>query len=238
MNTLLSIWWHEFRSDLKWYFSWILGINLYILFAAVIYPGDQALIEFVDLINSEEYFQAFLGQFNVENPGYSFWMALMFPFVSLAMAIFAILLGVKVSARPITDGSGELIHTQPIRRITFILVRFFVGFFVIIIYAIMMSSILAIPITGDAIAQQQLIDLSWWAILFMTSLLTMGMVIGIVAADTGRGNMISLFIIIFFYGIQIIGRVIPAASDLNEYNPLSWYQPDAVLLGQDIQVVM
>ena len=60
-----------------------------------------------------------MGQIGGDAPAYRLWISLMMNFVSIAFFIFGLMLGVKVSASAISDETGELLHPQPIRRLTF-----------------------------------------------------------------------------------------------------------------------
>jgi len=234
MQRDLALFRHELQSILRWALGWIFGLNAYVIITVAIYPGESALYDMLSFFQSEEYFQAFLGNIGGDAPAYRIWVALLFPFMAVAFFIFALMLGTKITTNAISNETGELLHPQPLRREELLTIRFLVAVVVIILNLIVTAILLRIPFAGEAISVNLIWDLSWWAFLFLIAITALGMIFGLMAADTGRGNLFTLMIALVCYGLQISGRIFTQLADINKLNPLTWYAPEQVLLGRDI----
>ncbi len=104
--TFKTLFIHEYKTHSKYLLTWCLSIWAYILLTISIYPGEEEANSLLNLFESNEIFEIFLGQIGGDAPAYRLWISLMMNFVSIAFFIFGLMLGVKVSASAISDETG------------------------------------------------------------------------------------------------------------------------------------
>ena len=230
-NSLLI---HEIRSNSKYILTWCLSIWAYILLAIAIYPGEEETNSFLNLFESNEIFEAFLGQIGGDAPAYRLWISLSLNFVSILYFIFGLMIGVKVSASAISDETGELLHPQPVRRFTFLTIRLIVAIKSALLLLTITSILFLLPIVGDSIPLENSISFLLWGMAFVLSSISIGLFLGPLAADNGRGYGFSLFLGLFLYGIQVIGNLFPDETDfLTDWNPINWFNPSTIIISSD-----
>ena len=108
--TFKTLFIHEYKTHSKYLLTWCLRIWAYLLLKISIYPGEEEANSLLNLFESNEIFEIFLGQIGCDAPAYRLWISLMMNFVSIAFFIFGLMLGVKVSASAISDETLTLIH--------------------------------------------------------------------------------------------------------------------------------
>lgn len=216
---------------------------------SVMYPGDEAMKGFQTLL-SDPMYEAFLGEIGGINPSYNLWQSFISPFLGIILAIFGLLLGVRIAMKPISDQTGEIVFSLPISREELLLSRLLAA----VIYAIIMLFawflILAIPINGNYLELSLVWNLAWWAFLFAILTIMIGVLLGNLIGDSGRGAQISLIFILLLFTIQVVFNAQKVNLNKTElftyssgtktytlYNLLtdanlnSWYSPTAVILG-------
>lgn len=234
LNKYLGLFLHEIRTNFKWMLGWILGANAYILLSVGIYPGEEALNSILGLFESEEFFEAFLGNIGGEAPGYRLWLALMMPFMGIAYFVYSLMLGVRLSVGSISNDTGELIHPLPLRRFEFLGVRFLVGLVGLFDMLLVGGLLMLIPVGGEALPFANVLTIWWWGMLFLMAALSLGMTLGSLAADTGRGNMFAIIFTVFLFAQQILGNFVDELKDISELNPLNWFQLNSAILSNEV----
>ncbi|MHA2251250.1 MAG: ABC-2 transporter permease [Candidatus Kariarchaeaceae archaeon] len=231
MRTFTAVFKTEFRDTLAWHLAWIIGITLYSGLIVAIYPGEEAMQSFMNLLE-DEFFQAFLGDIGGEDPSFVLWVAMMAPMTVLIFMIYALLAGTRLTLKSISDNTGELVHTLPIDKKRIISYRLFVtvSFFMFLLF-LWLIPILLYSNTYPII---RLFNSFWWALLYCLLGIAVGMLLGVLTGSMERGQQSGLLLILFFYVFQIITRLQPDIEWINELNFLEWYAPSGVLLKNDI----
>jgi ABC-type transport system involved in multi-copper enzyme maturation permease subunit len=232
--TFKTLFIHEYKTHSKYLLTWCLSIWAYILLTIAIYPGEEEANSLLNLFESNEIFEIFLGQIGGDAPAYRLWISLMMNFVSIAFFIFGLMLGVKVSASAISDETGELLHPQPIRRLTFLSIRLTFGLFGSLLLLTMISILFLIPFFGDSIPLENTISFLLLGLPYLFFALSIGLFLGPLAADNGRGYGFSLFLGLFLFGIQLIGNFYPDETELlTKWNPINWFNPSSIIITSD-----
>ncbi len=231
---LISIYKNELRINITWHFAWIFTLGFLLLLIIIIYPGDQAMKDFMPLLQID-LFEAFIGSIGGSSPNYTLWIAILIPMIVIAYFLYGITTGVRVVNQSISDHTGELIHTLPVSRNNFLLTRILVTFLPFLLFFLLQFFLFWTNIFGQNIETKKLLTITWWGILFMICTMFIGIALGLIAGNTGRGYQFSLLFVLILYVMQIIGRLQPDYANLNNFNPLNFYQPEIVLLTDTME---
>lgn len=230
----LSVFKNELLENINWHFGWFLGLFGSLLLLVVIYPGDEAIRDFMPLLQTD-LFEAFIGSIGGASPNYTLWIAILIPMMTVAYFLYGLTTGVRVAVQSISDQTGELIHTLPVSRKQFLLARFVAPIVPFIIFIVSQFIIFGTDIFGYAIEPEKLVTISWWGLFFLIGATCIGIVLGLLAGNTGRGMQYSFLFTLLLYAIQVIGRLQTDYADLNNFNPLNFYQPETVLLSNTMK---
>ncbi len=227
----LSIFRTELETNLTWHIAWITSLSVGLLILIGIYPGDNAMSSFVSLFQTPS-FQDFFGNLNKNSGGYYLWIAFMIPFWTILLLIYAMMTGIKATLQSISDGTGELLYTLPVSRVNYIVTRIISNFIPLAIFYVFEAIIFLIPIQGHTVDVSHIFNIAWWGILFSFFGLIVGVLIGLLAGNTTKGFQFSIILVTILYALQIVSRV-PSVhlQSTNNYNFLSFYQPDQYLMG-------
>ena len=235
MSTFTKTFSTEFKDNRSWFAAWIIGLTIYFLMVLAIYPGEKAMADLIDLLNTDA-FKAVLGDFGDQSPGFLLWIALMSSFNSLLFIIFSSLAGTRMALKSVEDKTGELVHTFPIKRRNLLFYRWFVAFtYILILLILWIVPIYAYP---EKIAASRLFNLFWVALLFSMMGLSFGMLIGVVFGTVEKGQQIDLFLVLLFYVLQIIGNFQSSFSSINKLNILNWFPILEILLQNKVDTAV
>ena len=226
---MFSIYKNELRNTFMWHLGWLLTLIFLLLLVILIYPGDQAMKDFMPLLQID-LFEAFIGSIGGSSPNYTLWIAILLPMIVVFYFIYGITTGVRVVTQSLSDHTGELIHTLPVSRNKFLITRILVTFGPFILFFILQFLLLWSNFFGYGIEFNKLVTITWWGILFLVGSMCIGMILGLLASNSGRGLQFSFIFVLFLYAIQILGRLQPDYANINNFNPLNFYQPEVVLL--------
>ena len=221
----------ELRSNLIWNVAWLVTLGAFLLLLIGIYPGDTAMKQLTPLLQTASV-EDLLGYFGTASPGYPLWISFMIPFMTIILLIFAMTTGVRSAVQSISDGTGELFYTLPVSRIKFLIMRIIANFIPLVFYFLIQLIIFSIPIDGHTIPIDYLLNIGWWGSLFCLFGLLFGILFGLLAGNSSNGHHYSIIVILLLFALQIVARVSTSLSNLNDFNPLTYYQPEQYLLGK------
>ena len=219
----------EFKNNIIWHTGWIVTLIFMLILVIVIYPGDQAMRDFMPLLQID-LFEAFIGSIGGASPNYTLWIAILIPMMTIGYFLYGLTTGVRVVTQSISDHTGELIHTLPVTRSNFLLSRMIVNYIPFSLFFLFQFILLFFNITGYSIEFEKLLTITWWGMLYLLGAMLIGMILGLIAGNTGRGFQLSFLLVLVLYAIQILGRLQANYVDINNFNPLNFYQPEIVLL--------
>ena len=230
----LSIYITELRANLVWNLAWLGTFIGFLLILIGVYPGEKEMQTFLTLFQTSAYFQDIVGNFGNASPGYTLWISFMIPFDVIILMMYAMTTGVRTAVQSVSEGTGELLHTLPVSRTTFLLTRAISNFTYIIGYFVIQTIMFSLPLTGSAnyIKLNNLLSIGWWGVIFCLFSFSLGILVGLLAGNSAKGHQISLILIMFFYIVEVLARVSSDFSSLNNINPLTYYQPDQYLIGR------
>ncbi len=229
-----SIYFTELKASLTWHIGWFLTIASFLGIAILFYPGEETMKDFMPLLE-EDYFEAFLGSIGGSSPGYTLWIALLFAFISLSVFLYSITTGARIAVQSITDKTGELIHTTPVSRTTFFSVRWLVAMTAITIYFLFQFVLLSLPIMGEVVEFDKLVTVTWMGLFFAIMSLSIGLVLGLLAGNTSKGLQFTILFTLVLYGLHLLGNIQPEVANLNDLNPLAYYQSTNIFLGMSLK---
>ncbi len=261
----LSITATELREHRSWFTGWLLSILAFTLMIVLIYPGDEAMRELLELF-SDPLYEAFLGQIGGENPSYRLWQSMMGGFLGLIFAIFGILSGVRLAMKGITDDTSEIVSTYPSSRTEFLLSR---TLSIVIYGALLVLGWFVptlIPINGNYLEFDVVLTLMGWAFIFLLAMIAMGVFLGNVIGSSGRGAQNSILLVLAMFVMQVVvslqsenlsktefweyektetiaglGEVTSTVPYtlfdlLTDVNFVYWYNPSGYLLGTEVDM--
>ena len=211
--------------------AWLVTLGAFLLLLIGIYPGDNAMKQIIPLLQTASV-EDLLGYFGSASPGYPLWISFMIPFMTIILLIFAMTTGVRTAVQSISDGTGELFYTLPVSRIKFLIIRIISNFIPLVLYFFIQLIIFSIPIAGHTIPMDYLLNIGWWGSLFCLFGLLFGALFGLLAGNSSKGHQYSIIVILLLYALQIVTRVSTNLSNLDDFNPLTYYQPEQYLLGK------
>ena len=94
MQTIYRSYFHGKRFKEIFIFS-IVITSLFLILYATFYPGKEALLNYSNLVR-ESSVNFLFGEFDVSQPGWTFWLSILVTLLSYPIAILAILLGSKI----------------------------------------------------------------------------------------------------------------------------------------------
>ncbi|MCY3414246.1 MAG: ABC transporter permease subunit [Candidatus Heimdallarchaeota archaeon] len=229
---------HEHRS---WFLGWLIAFLGFVFMIIAMYPGDEGMRDMMSILE-DDLFEAFLGTIGGEDPSYALWQSMMSPFLGMLFAFFGTLLGVRVAMKSISDKTGEIISTLPISREVYLLNKLLA----VTIYGLVLLASwflpLIIPIGGNSLPTDMVNILARWGFLYLMMSVLLGVIIGNLTGSSGRGAqnsvllILSLFIFNVLVGFQRANLDEDTLSVLTDINFLNWYNPSAVILGEDLDM--
>ncbi len=236
LKGILRLTWTEIRHDWMWHAAWAALIFIYTFIAVSLYPGEDAVRELFSYFQNEDIFKAFLGEIGGEHPTYILWISMMFSFISIMFFLFGIMTGPRLVLRAVDNGIGELLHVMPMRRITLHGVRLLESFLITVGLFAFMGILLVIPwADNNVVPSDRVVLLVAWGIIFVMMSMTLGMVLGLLSGTSGKGIQLGLFMTLLLFAIQSLARVQPEQfGDVNEWNILSWYDVNSILLNDEM----
>lgn len=193
----------EFHEHKSWFMGWVISTFVMSALMVLIYPGEDGMKHMLNLLE-EPAFQAVLGTIPSDNPSYVIWNSILSAFVNLIFLIYALLSGVKVSMKSITDYTGEIIDSLPLTRFQFLLNRTLVLFLYGVLLDLAWYLPLAIPIWGNYVEIDILIKVFWWGLLFILMGIVLGVLIGNLLGSTATGQQNSIILVLGLYIMQIL----------------------------------
>lgn len=233
MNKYLYYFRNEFTADLTWYISWILAIVLYSGFMIALYPGTEGMKSFLAIVNQPG-LKAFIGNLDQTSSLFLIWMGIGATFLPILLAIFGFLTGVRITLKSINDGQGEIIYSVNIPKINHLIIRFLVALVVSIIVVLGWILPMVFPIV-ESIPIHILSSVSWIALLFLICTISLGIIIGLIFGSLDKAQLISLFIVIVFYSLQVLGGFSSSIDKLNSINVMTWFVPTSLMFGTKIE---
>ena len=221
----------ELRANLVWHIAWLASFIGFLAILVIIYPGKKVMESFLTIMQQSSYFQDVLGNFSTATAGYYFWISFMLPFVIILLLMYAMMTGVRTAVQSVTEGTGELLHTMPVSRTNFLITRAIANFTYIIGYFILQTVIFSIPVGGNTIKLNYLLNIAWWGLLFSIFGLLLGILVGLVAGNATKGYQLSIILILVFYVVQVLERIYSSLIFTNNINPLAFYEPDQYIIG-------
>lgn len=226
----LTIYLTDLRSSLVWHIAWIFAIAVTWLITVGIYPGDKAMGELIPLLQTP-YVQDLIGNIGSASPGYALWIFFMIPFIDIMILIYAMTSGVRAGVQSVSDGTGELLNTLPVSRTNYALTRMVSNFTPLVIYFIIQAIIFLIPVSGSSMKLDIVFNITWWGILFCLFGMLLGMFLGLIVGNATKGHELSIVLVLVFYAIQVLTNTQTNLNYLNDINPLSFFNPGDILLG-------
>ncbi len=231
---LVDLIWTEIRDDWLWYAAWVSVILGYLILAVTIYPGEDAIKRIFDLFQNEDIFKAFLGNIGGKNPDYILWMTLLYVIMAPVYFVFGMMTGVRLMLRSVDKYYGEILFSLPMRRTTLHVARLIEGLIVTTSLFLLNSILLLIPWFGKTIPFERVVLLSLWGFFYTFTAIVFGMAIGSLSGDTGKGLQITMLFGLLLYAVQALSRVQENLKEVNDYNLLSWFDPNSALLENKI----
>lgn len=254
----------ELKEHRSWFIGWLILMFSFSLMIVFIYPGEEGMRDMMALLD-DPLFESFLGSIADENPSYALWHSFMSAFLAIIFSIYALLGGVRISMKSISDKTGEIVNSLPVTRSSFLSSKIItlIIYGVILILAWFIPTV--IPINGDSLEFIVVAKLTGWAVLFLLVMIMLGVFIGNLVGSSGKGAQNSILLVLGLYIMSIILNlqkevlsktefwdytkevVLPDGSKLTydvpytlfdmitDINPMNWYSPGPVLLGEDIQ---
>lgn len=229
MTQFYTIFKNESIANRGSFVGWLLGMGTTLIFVALMYPGEEGMASFLNLLEDPN-FQAFFGDLADSNPGYSLWVALMFPFISMILFIYSINSGVKVVTLDTDKRTGEITFSSPISRRSFYFAKWLsmsIYIFVIIL-AIILG--LRIPISGNNLETEKLILLTIHTTVFSLAGVSLGILLGLITGRGDKGSQIALLSVLVFYTLQSIGNIREEVDPLNRLNVFELYDSLNIIL--------
>ncbi len=230
-------WFYLVKKDLilnrMFLLGWSIGFLIFNFMMYALYPGEEGIQGFLGLLD-QEIFQAFLGQIDSEAAPVLIWMSFALPTMGLITFIASSLYGNRTILIDIELGTHETFFPLPIGRTSNLLVSYFNGQLVSMMFNIILVLPWLFPVDGKAVETQILINLYILNQLFFTMGYLLGILLGILGGDLGRTQQFSLLIILIFYSVQILFRVNDPLQDYQDVNFLSWYNPNSVLFDDKL----
>ncbi|MHA2275170.1 MAG: ABC transporter permease subunit [Candidatus Kariarchaeaceae archaeon] len=173
MSQFYTVFKNETISNRGWFIGWLIGIGITVLMIGFIYPGDDGMASFVNLLEDEA-MQAFFGAIGGTEPGYTLWVAIMFPFISIILFIFSINSGVKIVTGETDKRTGELVYVLPLSRRTFFFAKWLAMTFYLILIILFIFIGLITPINGYSVDFDRMLLLTLHTVVYTLSGVSIG----------------------------------------------------------------
>ena len=163
---------------------------------------------------------------------YDLWLTFLFPFLVIGLLIYTMTSGVRAGVQSISNKTGELLHTLPISRKEMLSVRILSNLTPILLFFCVQFSFLSIHSFGPPglIDQNKILIITFWGMLFGLFGLFLGLLLGILMANTTKGLQLSLIVVLISFTCISLISIISGFSVLAVFIPLDYYQPDQYLL--------
>ncbi len=234
LNALTRLAWTEIRDNWMWHAGWMLALFGYPLMTAFLYPGEEGVKEILKWLEGEEMFRVFLGSIGGANPDYTLWMSLLLGVMSTIYFLYGVMTGPRFILRPIDKEIGEILHVLPIKRVTFHLTRWMEAFILSIGTFFGTFLILITPWTGKTVPVEKAAMLATIGIFFLMAAMGCGMILGMISGKIGTGIQLGLLLSILLHVFQSLARWREELEFLNDYNILSWFDVNGLLLDGKI----
>lgn len=220
---------NEAIANRGWFIGWFLGMGISFIFIALMYPGEEGMASFLKLLEDPNY-QALFGDILDSNPGYSVWIALMFPFISMILFIYSINSGVKIVTLDTDKGTGEIAFSTPISRRSFYFAKWLtMSMYILLIIGVIIFGLL-IPINGNSLGADKLALLTVYTTIFSLSGVSIGIALGLITGRGDKGSQIALLSVLVLYTLQSIGNIRDELDFVNQFNVFELYDSLSIIL--------
>ncbi|MHA2029687.1 MAG: ABC transporter permease subunit [Candidatus Kariarchaeaceae archaeon] len=232
MSQFYTVFKNETISNRGWFIGWLIGIGITVLMIGFIYPGDDGMASFVNLLEDEA-MQAFFGAIGGTEPGYTLWVAIMFPFISIILFIFSINSGVKIVTGETDKRTGELVYVLPLSRRTFFFAKWLAMTFYLILIILFIFIGLITPINGYSVDFDRMLLLTLHTVVYTLSGVSIGIILGIITGRGDKGQQIALLSVLFMYTFQSLGNLYDELDPINRVNILKLFDALQILLQNE-----
>ncbi|MCE7736396.1 MAG: ABC transporter permease subunit [Candidatus Heimdallarchaeota archaeon] len=229
MSKFSTIFKNEAVANRGWFIGWLLGMGITFVSISLMYPGEEGMASLLKLLEDPN-FQAFFGDISDSNPGYSLWVAMMFPFISMILFIYSVNSGVKVVTLDTDKGTGEITFSAPVSRRSFYFAKWLAMsiYIMLIISAIIIG--LRIPINGNYLETDKLVLLTIHTAIFSLAGVSIGILLGLFTGRGDKGSQIALLSVLVLYTLQSIGNIRDEVDFLNRLNVFELYDSLSIIL--------
>lgn len=226
-------------KQLRWVIlAFGLSIATFILAVFLIYPGEEGLVDMIELLRAPE-FAAFLG--TLPETKSEFFLSLWIHFgitsiIPIILAACGIFLGVELVGREQAEGTFDATFSTPQHRYTYILVRIF-GSILIILFLILsglLSSIIGLLLINESFNYDILIQL--WSVMGIQTFFAfaLGILIGSIVFDRSLGFQLAFIFVALMYLLNMLLNMFGPQLDPSQLEMLKGFSLLHYLKIEDI----
>ncbi|WP_066503178.1 ABC transporter permease subunit [Abyssisolibacter fermentans] len=230
----MNIFKYEFKSYLKENIIWTVSLILCLLLFLSIYPSFSSEAEKLErlLNNFPETFKKAFGFNNLTFSSINSFYSMIFMYIKLIGAIFAMKLGLDIMSKEIREKTVEFLVVKPVNRKQIITPKFLAVLTHVIIMNViyLICALLLVQIFKKVEFDFKtflLISLSLFFIQIF--FLTFGILIGTIVKKIKSVLPITMGVVFGFYIIQLLNNTLQDKK-LSYISPFGYFDPDSIML--------